>query len=80
MQTIANTGRLVIVSLQQPSLRELSNFNTIQVLKNGETVYFKSGEYETVPADTVPVGTAAEFLIVISLLPFYPKTVKCKFY
>jgi hypothetical protein len=57
LQTISDTGKLVIVCLQQPSPRELSNFKTIQLLKTGgETVYFGPG------------GTGGELLIVNPLL------------
>lgn len=63
VQTIADTGKLVILGLQQPSPRELSNFNSIQLLKSGgETVYFG------------PAGTGGEFLIVKFLPLSYPKT------
>lgn len=58
LQSIADTGKLVIACLQQPSPRELTLFNSIQLLKSGgETVYFG------------PVGNSAEFFIV-KFLPF----------
>lgn len=43
LQTIADTGRLVIVSIQLLNPWQLSVFNSIQLLKRGgETVYFGS--------------------------------------
>lgn len=57
LQSIADTGKLVIACFQQPSPRELTTFNNIQLLKSGgETVYFG------------PAGISAEFLIVIFCL------------
>lgn len=53
MQRIADTGRLVIATLTQPSPRQLMAFTSVQLLKRGgETVYFG------------PVGTNAELLRV----------------
>lgn len=58
MQRIADTGRLVIAALTQPSPRQLMAFTNVQLLKRGgETVYFG------------PVGTNAE-LLRVSTWPF----------
>ena len=40
MQQIANTGRVVLVTLKYPTQRILSVFTKVQILKGGETVYF----------------------------------------
>ena len=58
VQAIANTGKLVIVSVQHPSARELPNFNSILLLKSGgETVYFKNYDPHEIVAESIIVNS-----------------------
>ncbi len=59
VQRIADTGRMVISTLQSPSIRQIAAFTRAQILKKGgETVYFG------------PVGTDGELIQVDISLSF----------
>ncbi len=61
VQRIADTGRMVISTLQSPSIRQISAFTRAQILKKGgETVYFG------------PVGTDGELIqVYLTLFLFH---------
>jgi ABC-type multidrug transport system ATPase subunit len=59
LKRIADTGRMVISTLQSPSIRQIAAFTRAQILKKGgETVYFG------------PVGTDGELIQVYISLSF----------